>query len=463
MKVMKFGGSSLADAGRIRTVARIIADAKEKDSVAVVLSAMKGVTDALLDAASAAEKADPSYKDFYQSVCAKHHTAMEELLPEDDQSDLRAILDSMFTELKDILHGVELVRECSPRTRDLVAGFGERLSCCVVAAYLSSQGAPSRMVDARTMILTDENHGAASVVFGKTYGRVAEMLGSMSETPVITGFIAATPDGITTTLGRNGSDYTASIVAAGIGADLVEIWTDVDGVMSADPRYVPAAFVLPEITVEEAMELSYFGAEVIHPYTMIPAVEKNIPLRIKNTMNPSAPGTLIGKKTMEATHGVTGIASIESVALINVSGGGMVGIPGIASRVFRALASAGVNIIMISQASSEHSICIVFRAHQAEKALSSLHKELARELESRKIDQFELMKDLEIVAVIGSRMQGTPGISGRLFSALGNAGINVLAIAQGSSEMNISFVVNGGDRRNVLNVVHNAFFPERAL
>jgi aspartokinase/homoserine dehydrogenase 1 len=247
-------------------------------------------------------------------------------------------------------------------------------------------------------------------------------------------------------------------VGAAIAAEAVEIWTDVDGVMSADPRYVPQAFVIPELSLQEAMELSYFGAEVIHPYTMLPAVERHIPLWIKNTMNPGARGSRITDQQPQRDHPVTGIASIENVALINVEGGGMIGIPGIASRVFGALARAETNIIMISQASSEHSICICIRESQLHRAATYLREELHQELESRRIDQFEEQPNLEIVAVIGGSMRGNPGIAGRLFSALGNSGVNILAIAQGSSEMNISFVVRREERKKALNVVHDAFF-----
>jgi aspartokinase/homoserine dehydrogenase 1 len=346
---------------------------------------------------------------------------------------------------------------------DLVMSFGERLSCTMIAAYLTSVGTAAEYVDARDCIVTDQRHGAAVVNFEETETRTAERISKVKGVPIITGFIASTPDGVTTTLGRNGSDYTASIIGAAIGAESVEIWTDVDGVLSADPRYVEHAFVVDQLSVEEAMELSFFGAEVIHPSTMIPAVEKDIPIWIKNTMNPSAKGSLIAKQVQRHTRPITGIASVESCSLINVEGGGMLGVRGVASRVFNALAQADVNIIMISQASSEHSICIVCRTGEADKAAKALEAELAWELEEKKVHQIEVIKDLEIIAIIGENMRGTPGISGRLFSALGEAGLNVLAIAQGSSERNISFVVHGNDRKKALNVVHDAFFDEKAV
>jgi len=460
MKVMKFGGSSVKDAEKIRAVAEIIREHQKSDRVLVVLSAMRGVTDVLIAAAREAEAGDSRYALKIADIRNRQDEAVRDLLPGDSGAQVSKLLRGLLDELEAILHGVELVRECSPRTLDLVLSFGELLNNHLFAAYLNGSGTPARMLDTRGLILTDDTHGNAEVDFAESYARIQRATASVDTTPVITGFIAATREGITTTLGRNGSDYTASIIGAGVAADVIEIWTDVDGVYSADPRYVPESFVVPEISYAEAMELSYFGAKVIHPYTMLPAVDKNIPLIIKNTLNPAAPGTRILQVATRKPVAVTGIASVGNVALVNVEGGGMVGIPGIASRVFGALARARTNIIMISQASSEHSICIVFPEVHVKDATESLNRELAPELHARKIQQFTLKTDLEIVAVIGENMRGRPGMSGKLFAALGDASINVLAIAQGSSEMNISFVVERRDRDRVLNVVHRAFFPE---
>ncbi|WP_455383121.1 aspartate kinase [Salinispira pacifica] len=460
MKVMKFGGSSVKDAEKIRTVAEIIREHQKEGRVLVVLSAMRGVTDVLISAAREAEAGDRRYRQKIEDIRVRQDEAVARLLPGEAGTAVAKLLHDLLDELDSILHGVELVRECSPRTLDYVQGFGELLNCHLFTAYLDGTGTPAAMLDARRLIVTDDSHGNAEVDFAASYERVRAAVEATDRTPVITGFIAATAEGVTTTLGRNGSDYTASIIGAGASADLIEIWTDVDGVYSADPRFVSESFVVPEISYAEAMELSYFGAKVIHPFTMIPAVEKDIPLVIKNTLNPSAPGTRIVRTATRLPLAITGIASVGNVALINVEGGGMVGIPGIASRVFGALARARVNIIMISQASSEHSICMVFPDLHAKDATEALRRELGPELHARKIQQFNLRRDLEIVAVIGEDMRGRPGISGRLFGALGEAAINVLAIAQGSSEMNISFVVDRSDRDRVLNVVHQAFFPE---
>jgi len=379
------------------------------------------------------------------------------------------------------LHGVELIRECSPRTLDLVMSFGERLSCLLVAAYIRSRGKDAVFLDARELVVTNDSFGSAAVNFERSYQRIEARLSLVRSIAVIPGFIGATEKGVTTTIGRNGSDYTASIIGAGAHAQVIEIWTDVDGVMSADPRIVPDAFVIPRLSYEEAMELSYFGAKVIHPYAMVPAVEKSIPLLIKNSLNPSAPGTLVasaqdasggqngggasgsGVRGMGSDQGrvVTGIASISGISLVNIEGGGMMGIPGFAARIFSVLAREGVNIIMISQASSEHTICLVFRTAEGERALTALNHELTMELETRRIQRFELMRDLLVVSVIGENMAGTPGIAGRLFSSLGEAGVNVLVIAQGSSERNISFVIQEKDHVLALRTIHAALVAPR--
>ncbi|MFW6215719.1 MAG: aspartate kinase [Alkalispirochaetaceae bacterium] len=462
MKVMKFGGSSLADADRIRSVASIVTESGGS-TAAMVLSAMKGVTDLLITAATRAAAGDAQYKEELATIIERHREVAEDLLADSpERRPVREAVDALIEELGDLLRGVELVQECSPRTLDLIVSFGERLNCTICAAYLRSQGDPAQMVDARKLIITDNTHGSAVVEFDRSYRLIEDALAGLPEgtIPVITGFIASTEDGVTTTLGRNGSDYTASLIGAALSAEAVEIWTDVDGVLSADPRVVPEAFVVEEISLQEAMELSYFGAEVIHPFTMVPAIERGVPLWIKNTLNPAARGTRISDNPPPTQRPITGVASIENVALINVEGGGMMGIPGMASRVFTAMARASVNVIMISQASSEHSICLVIRESEVERALNGLRSELDYELKRRQIDDFVHIPGLEIIAVIGANMRGTPGISGRLFSALGAEGINVLAIAQGSSEMNISFLVRSAERAHTLQTVHRAFFKE---
>ena len=457
MKVMKFGGSSVRDADRIRNVASIIKSEAVKDDIAVVLSAMKGITDGLINCAVLAEQGDLSYKTAAAEISNRQKATFRELIAEGTETPAFEALEQMLTELNEILLGVSMVKECSKRSMDLIVSFGERMNNSVVAAYLRSTGFEAEFVDTREIILTDSSYGSARVDYKESYSRIRTRLAEAAGVPIITGFIGANEEGVTTTLGRNGSDFTASIIAGAAGASACEIWTDVDGVLSADPRTVERAFVIPEVSYKEAMELSYFGAEVIHPYTMIPAVDKNIPILIKNTMNPTAPGTVIARDITPHNRPVTGIASIKDIALINIEGSGMIGTPGIASRVFGALADAGINVIMISQASSEHSICLVFRELQAERALEALNKELAVQIKNKRIEQIVVRKNLEIISVIGENMIGTPGIAGRIFSALGACGVSIQAIAQGSGERNISFVIDSEDHDKALNTVHDAF------
>jgi aspartokinase/homoserine dehydrogenase 1 len=461
MKVLKFGGSSLNDENCISKVKDIIISYSKKEKIAVVLSAMKGITDSLIYCARESEKGNKEYKNELNNVIKRHLDVIRLLFKEEDHDNIIEQFNNIFSDLKDILHGVQLIHECTLRSMDLIMSFGERLSCKLVNLLLKSIGLNSEFVDAREIIVTDNNYSSAQVFYKETYDKIKNRISGKRDIYIITGFIASTKDDVTTTLGRNGSDYTASIIGAGINAECVEIWTDVDGAMSADPRSVKNAFVIDGLSYQEAMELSYFGAEVIHPYTMIPAVELNIPIIIKNTFNPEAKGTIISKESSNHNTAITGIASIDNIALVNAEGGGMIGIPGISSRILGALAHSKVNVIMISQASSEHSICIIFKQNQCDTAIKGLNKELEKELKSKRISEFEILKDLAVIAIIGENMRGTPGISGRLFSCLGKNSINVLAIAQGSSEMNLSFVISNKDKDAALNVIHNAFLEEK--
>ena len=458
IKVMKFGGSSVQDAQKIKEVCRIAALEKKKSDIILVFSAMKGITDLLINSAEIASKGDGSYSDNMGIIHERQKAAVSELMGSGSLAEeTMAKIDEMIEELSNLLRGIELVKECSPRSLDLVASFGERLNNFLIASYMNSTGMDAEYVDAREIIKTNSQYTRAVVKYKETYKIIGERFRELKAVPVVTGFIGSAEDGSTTTLGRNGSDFTASIIAAGTGAEVIEIWTDVDGVLSADPRLVKTAFVVPEISVEEAMELSYFGAKVIHPYTMVPAVEKGIPICIKNTLNPQAPGTYIVKEPKPHNRPITGIASINNVAIINIVGGGMIGHPGFASKVFEILAKNEINLIMISQASSEHTICIVCLSKDARKAVELMREELEDELEAKVIQDFELTDNLEIIAIIGENMRGTPGIAGKLFSTLGENSINVLAIAQGSSERNISFVIKKEETVRALNVIHKSF------
>ncbi len=463
MKVMKFGGSSVANGNLMKTVADIVLESGKKERVCVVLSAMKGVTDALINSARESSVRNLSYRTRVDEIRGKHTDAISVLFADTapERAEAIASIDGMIKELTEVLHGVTLVKECSPRSLDFIMSFGEKMSSTLMALYLRSIGHPAVFVDTSAdLIITNNQHGNAQVLFSESYARIHKRISGMKEIPVITGFIGSSEDGVITTIGRNGSDYTASIIGAGIDASAIEIWTDVDGVLSADPRFVSTAFVIPELSVQEAMELSYFGAKVIHPYTMIPAVEKNLDLVIKNTFNPKAPGTLIANNVKRHPTFITGLASIDDVSLINVEGGGMIGMPHIAAKILGELAKESLDVIMISQASSEHSICLAFRSDDGKRAKKILGAALADEIANKRIQSFDLRENLMIVAVIGENMRGTPGMSGRLFSALGKEGINVLMIAQGSSERNISFVTEKKEKEKALNTLHREFLEQ---
>lgn len=455
---MKFGGSSLKDWNLIRQVAAIVSSQSKQDNVIVVLSAMKGVTDLLLEAAHKALDGDTSYRELINAIEDKHKNVLTHITKEQLGQKWKAQVEQNLNDLRNVLYGVELIRECSKRSKDFIMSFGELLNCLQFTAVLEANGVAVRFLDSRDVIHTDSSFGRANVLFDETNKAIQSACKKLPAVTVAPGFIASNENGITTTLGRNGSDYTASMYGAALDADVVEIWTDVDGVMSADPRHVKDAFVLNAVSVQEAMELSYFGAEVIHPATMVPIVQTNIPLRIRNTLNPETAGTLIQKNIQKHSHLITGLASIGDVSLVNIEGGGMMGLPGVASKVFNALAEGGINIIMISQASSEHSICVVTKRAEAGRAIEVLEQNLTAEISKKRIQGIQKMDELEIIAVIGENMHGTPGISGRVFSALGENNINILAIAQGSSELNISFLIKERDKKKALNVIHQRFF-----
>jgi len=457
MQIMKFGGSSVANAERIKIVSDIVKSQKTKDQPIVVVSAMKGVTNALIQATLFAESGDQSYITILEDIKGTHYGAVDVLFPQEEaHSEICSSLNLLFEELEGVLRGIFLIGECSLRTNDLISGFGERLSCPIIAAYISLDNARVEAVDARTIIRTDNNFGKAEVDFETTSRLVRKRLKKKDIIYVVTGFISSTADGISTTLGRNGSDYTASLLGASLNAASVEIWTDVDGVLTADPRIVPEAWLIKEISFQEAMEMSFFGAEVIHPYTLLPVIEKEIPVYIKNTLKPSAPGTRIAKKAYHKNQPITGIASIDNVSMITIEGGDMIGMPGIVNRIFSSISNSGANIIMISQASSEHSICLILRYEDAHKAAKSLTEDLSDAISSRIIRSVRVTDELEIIAIIGDNMRGQVGLCGKLFSSLGEANINILAIAQGSTELNISFVIASKNKSKAILAIHKS-------
>lgn len=464
MKVLKFGGSSLATADRIRQVARIALTEARRRPVIVVVSALQGITNDLLDVARLAEQKGGRWEPAWKAIRARHASAVRTLLGRRGAK-VRSEVESLLSDLRDALHGVELLGHCPPRIFDLVASFGERLSAIIVAAYLN-QSRPARAIDAREFVTTDDQFTAANVLFPETNRAVRNYFTklfrgrSRPSIAVVTGFVASTRDGQTTTLGRNGSDYTAAILGAALRAEAVEIWTDVDGVLSADPRDVPSAFVLPDISYEEAMELSYFGAKVLHPATIAPAVARRIPIVIKNTFRPDEPGTVISRDRGKSEQLAKGITSISDLTLLTLRGLSMVGVPGTAERLFRALASRGVNVILISQASSEHTICFAVRSADAAAAVAAVRAEFKFELH-HELTSLDLKPNQTIVAVVGDEMKGNPGVSGKVFGALGRHNINITAIAQGASERNISCVIDSSQQTRALNIIHEAFFDRR--
>ncbi|MBK9073057.1 MAG: bifunctional aspartate kinase/homoserine dehydrogenase I [Myxococcales bacterium] len=458
MRVLKFGGSSVANAGRIASVIEIVKRANHAEApLTVVVSAFSGVTDALLGMVRQAAVGDEAYLARADALREQHRAAAGELCGTLG-GEFAAGLEAMHADLVKLLQGAALLREASAQTLDQVAGFGERNSAFIIAHAMCAKGLPAQFLDARRVIRTDAHFGAAHVDVAATDAAVAAHYASHAILQVVTGFIGSTKDNQTTTLGRGGSDYTAAILAASLRASVVEIWTDVDGVMTADPRKVARAFSIPKMTYAEALEMSHFGAKVIYPPTILPALKNNIPLLIKNTFNPAHPGTLVSHESPEAGTAVRGISSVSHVALLTLQGSGMVGVPGTAARLFAGLAQHDVNVILITQGSSEHSITFAVTPEAAAIAKHAVQAAFALELASKLVEPVRVETDMAVVAVIGEGMRTRPGVAGRLFSALGANGINTVAITQGSSELNISVVIPRLDEGKALAALHEAFF-----
>jgi bifunctional aspartokinase / homoserine dehydrogenase 1 len=459
MHVMKFGGSSVGTPAKVRVVIDIVQAALRKHrNLVVVLSAFQGVTDQLIALSRQAAAGDRKYHSPLRSLKARHRKALIELIPARSRRAAEEFVNSHLDDLSDVLHGVSFTRELTPRTLDYVMSFGELLSSFIVAEAFRARGVPCRYADSRQLIKADESFGAAHVRYDVTYHGIRTYFRKHPGFHVVPGFIASTTDNDTVTLGRGGSDLTASIFGAALSAREIQIWTDVDGVMTADPRKVEKAFSIPRMTYAEAMEMSHFGAKVIHPPTMQPALDHRIPLRIKNTFNPTFEGTLIGAVVPGNGFAIKGISSIDEIALIRMQGSGLVGVSGIGRRVFGALASRNINVFLTSQASSEYSLCMAVLPHQAVAAKQVIEEEFRHEMLDRFVEEVTIESGLSTVAVVGENMRNTPGIAARLFQALGKNGINVVAIAQGSSELNISTVVAKPDEAKALNALHDAFF-----
>lgn len=462
--VMKFGGTSVGSADAMRETAALILRTKETwNSVVVVASGMGSkpvkVTDLLLQGAYAAVDGDEqSYSRVAEQLREIHFEAIDGLLePEGERQKILAENNDFIDHYLALCEAVCVLGELSPRALDAIGGMGERMSVRILAAYLRQLGHEAEAIDATELIVTDSNFQNASPIFGQTQVKSSGVILPLLEQdsiPIITGFIGSDTNGVTTTLGRGGSDYSASILGQAMKADEVWIWTDVDGVMSADPRFVSTARSIPILNYREVSELAYFGARVLHPKTMRPCVESNIPLRIKNTFNPDHPGTVILADDPGSNGAIKAVTAIKDLCLITVEGTGMVGVPGIAARTFGAVASSDVSVLLISQASSEQSICFSVPDGATEIVIDSLAGEFAGELERRDIDSIWAMRDVSIVTIVGSGMRGTPGISGRVFSSLGDHQVNVIAIAQGSSECSISIVVAAEDTGSAVSHIH---------
>jgi aspartokinase/homoserine dehydrogenase 1 len=461
MKVLKFGGSSVGNAENIERVVEIVKNALEKDSCAVVLSAMQGTTDALIDVGKAAEAGSEIFRDEIRAIREKHRAAIHALMPENNRKEILDFVDSNIEELEKICEGVFLLRELTARTLDRIISFGEILSTRIVAAKFDLPEIENIRKDSRELIRTDSNFGFAAVDFAKTDEQIREFFhNSVVKLYILPGFIASDSNNATTTLGRGGSDYTASILAAALDADVLEIWTDVSGMMTADPRLVRNIRKISHVTYREAMELSHFGAKVIYPPTIQPVMTKRIPVRVKNTFAPDDFGTLIEAEILGEKDIIRGISSIDKISVLNLEGSGMVGIPGFSKRLFDALSRAQINVILITQSSSEHSICVAIEENCGSLAKQIVDREFEYEIASGKIEPLRVENGFSILALVGDNMKNHPGISGKMFAALGAQGVNVHAIAQGSSERNISAIIGSKDVRKAVNTLHEEFFSD---
>ncbi|RYZ29380.1 MAG: aspartate kinase, partial [Chitinophagaceae bacterium] len=459
MQVLKFGGTSVANAENIKKVKQIVADKQSVDKLIVVVSAFSGVTDHLLQCGQQAVDKNDNYKTAVEQLTQQHLQAVKELLPFTAQSGLLSWVVQQFHEIEDLCNGIRLLNELSDRTKDRLVSYGELISSKIIAAYFNSEGIETDWMDARQFIRTDSYYTKATVDFKLTKENILqEITTNNKKVFVVPGFIASDEKGNTTTLGRGGSDYTAAIFGACLHASSVDIWTDVSGMMTADPRLVTNAKNIKAISYNEAMELSHFGAKVIYPPTLQPLMNANIPVWIKNTFTPQDEGTIIESETAKNGNSIRGISSIGSISLLSLEGSGMVGIPGFSKRLFEVLAVHQINVILITQASSEHSICVGIEERSAARAKEVINWAFSYEIERGQIDPIVIEEGLAIIALVGDNMKSHQGISGRMFGVLGRNGVNIRAIAQGSSERNISAVIMKDDTRKALNVLHEEFF-----
>ena len=455
MKVLKFGGTSVGTVDSLRNVKQIVESCDEQ--VIVVVSALGGITDQLINTAQQAARGDVGYLQNYAAIVERHNKIIDGIVPENRRLDVHSIINPLLEELGNIYRGVALIKDLSTRTLDTVVSYGERLSSVIISRVIDH----ARHYDSRNFIKTETQYGKHIADLDLTEALIKQTFANFtSQVAVVPGFISTdSKSGDVTNLGRGGSDYTAALIAAALDAKKLEIWTDVDGFMTADPRVISSAYVINHLTYIEAMELCNFGAKVVYPPTIYPVYHKNIPILIKNTFNPSAPGTLITEHIpAKESKAIKGISSINDTCLITLTGFGMVGVIGVNSRIFNALARNGVSVFLVSQASSEHNTSFAVRNSDANTAVAVLKEEFAAELTTGEISDITPERDLATVAIVGENMKHTPGIAGKLFNTLGRNGINVIACAQGASETNISFVIKLDSLRKALNVIHDSFF-----
>lgn len=462
MKVLKFGGTSVANAENISKVIAILVQESKKQNVAVVVSALGGVTDALIKTGELATEKDVSYITVFENIRERHLETIQSLMPKAQSNAVIKTVEGKLEELKNLLHGIYLINEFSDKTRDKVLSFGELLSSYIISKALKLKIEKSSLKDSRELIVTDDLHSQANVNTNETNIRISSFFKSNKDKVVVLpGFVSRSEEGETTTLGRGGSDYTAALIASALKVSDLEIWTDVSGMFTANPKLVKQAFPIEEISYQEAMELSHFGAKVLYPPTVQPALQKNIPIYIKNTFQPEAKGTLISKKAASKNGPVRGISHVENIALVTLEGNGMVGVPGFSKRLFSTLSAAQINVVLITQASSEHSICVGVYSEDAKLAKRILDNEFTYEISLKKIKPLLVEDNLAIIAVVGDNMKNHQGISGRMFRSLGQNNVNVRAIAQGASERNISAVIAHKDIKKALVSLHNRFFEKQ--
>ncbi|WP_203258360.1 bifunctional aspartate kinase/homoserine dehydrogenase I [Hyunsoonleella ulvae] len=458
MKVLKFGGTSVGSSKNINKVINILNSYAQNSKVICVVSAVGGITDKLLLAGRQAQGKDESFKDTFKTIQDTHHSIIKELNP-DNNTSILAYAEEKLNELYSLLEGIFLINEISPKTSDKLVSFGELLSSFIIAETMKNRTILASRKNSQELVITNSNFTKAEVDYKVTNANIKTYFESTKENiTILPGFIANSTFGEQTTLGRGGSDFTAAIVAAALHVEQLEIWTDVSGMYTTNPKIVKQAYPITTISYQEAMELSHFGAKVLYPPTVQPVLDLNIPIHIKNTMEPEAVGTIISKDTNGISTPVKGISNISNIALLTLQGSGMVGIPGFSKRLFETLSNEKVNVILITQASSEHSICIGIEEKDIEIAKTSIDITFENEIALHKIEPLIVEKNLSIVALVGDNMKNHQGISGKMFSSLGKNNINIRAIAQGASERNISIVINENDVNKALNTLHEAFF-----